>query len=564
MATTFKTFLNNDVTTTKTLLHEAIPITGTIVSGAYGVGDRGIGVKVPVERNIRSYSHGMFQSVYDYPYLSSSANHIFDISVGLSSKSNMSGSTKSFATAQNGVAIGSGFGTLNVAGGGLTKTLDINTQFTCVITVNQSALSTIASSSPDSVVTLVTPIGTTITATVNATATTNVATNSGVDLAATFEDGASNSAAATNLAACLNVHAEINAIASGATVTVQLLSRAVDSHSNRFIGTVTQQEKKIAMYNQMAQVLMGHDKDGAIRRFDRDGQLNVNDTDKMDEVIFLNFSRLLTKDEIKKGSFQIKFETTPEHVSGKGIRGDFDGTTQNILTIQDTNAQNDFRINSPAGEYGILSASHTALKTTAGFAQGMVFGDVNHGSTLAGNVGLIFYQAGVCVLTASIFAGAGGGTHVKPVGGGGLLNTHLSMSISGVPNHRRQSHLGGVAKGSMSASVNQVLTGSTIDAFANNIRRRISNISFNNTTELNSTVYFCRANHNEFNYSSNPTYIKDSKLVVKDLATELPVSFVTSVGLYSPDNELMAVAKLSEPLRKDPTNELTLRVRLDY
>jgi hypothetical protein len=27
---------------------------------------------------------------------------------------------------------------------------------------------------------------------------------------------------------------------------------------------------------------------------------------------------------------------------------------------------------------------------------------------------------------------------------------------------------------------------------------------------------------------------------------------------------LLAVAKLSEPLRKDPTNELTLRVRLDY
>ena len=34
--------------------------------------------------------------------------------------------------------------------------------------------------------------------------------------------------------------------------------------------------------------------------------------------------------------------------------------------------------------------------------------------------------------------------------------------------------------------------------------------------------------------------------------------------IYSADNELLAVAKLSEPLRKDPTNELTLRVRLDY
>jgi hypothetical protein len=35
MATSFKNFLNNDVTSTRTLLHEAIPITGSILSGTY-------------------------------------------------------------------------------------------------------------------------------------------------------------------------------------------------------------------------------------------------------------------------------------------------------------------------------------------------------------------------------------------------------------------------------------------------------------------------------------------------------------------------------------------------
>ena len=44
----------------------------------------------------------------------------------------------------------------------------------------------------------------------------------------------------------------------------------------------------------------------------------------------------------------------------------------------------------------------------------------------------------------------------------------------------------------------------------------------------------------------------------------MPVSYITSVGLYSADNELLAVAKVSEPLIKTPSNELTLRVRLDY
>ena len=77
MATTFKPFTNNDIATTRTLLHESIPVTGTIISGTYA------------DNNIKNYAHGMFQSVYDYPYLSSSANHIFDITVGVSSLSDM-------------------------------------------------------------------------------------------------------------------------------------------------------------------------------------------------------------------------------------------------------------------------------------------------------------------------------------------------------------------------------------------------------------------------------------------------------------------------------------------
>ena len=85
-----------------------------------------------------------------------------------------------------------------------------------------------------------------------------------------------------------------------------------------------------------------------------------------------------------------------------------------------------------------------------------------------------------------------------------------------------------------------------------------------NTTELNSTIYFCRASHNEFNYSSNPTYVSGGQIVVKNISSDVPVSYITTVGLYGAANELLAVAKLSEPLKKDPTNEMILRVRLDY
>jgi hypothetical protein len=71
--------------------------------------------------------------------------------------------------------------------------------------------------------------------------------------------------------------------------------------------------------------------------------------------------------------------------------------------------------------------------------------------------------------------------------------------------------------------------------------------------------------HNKYNYSSNPTYLSDGQVRVKNRNRQNPpLSYVTTIGLYNSQNELLAVAKLSEPLRKDPTNELTLRVRLDY
>ncbi len=84
MASIFKQLSSNDVKSTKTLLHEAIPLTGTIVSGTYGY---------PSTPTIgKNYGHGRFQSVYDYPYLSSSANHIFDITLGYANDSAMSSS----------------------------------------------------------------------------------------------------------------------------------------------------------------------------------------------------------------------------------------------------------------------------------------------------------------------------------------------------------------------------------------------------------------------------------------------------------------------------------------
>jgi len=513
MATTFKSLGSGDATTTRTLLHESIPVTGSIPSGTYG-GDT---VALGSEGHIKTYSHGMFESVFDYPYLSSSANHIFDITAGYASTSDLS--------------------------------------------------------------------------------------------------GASNS----------------------------------------------QNAKKINIYNQMAQVLMGYDETGSVRLFDEDGDIVAGGT-KLKECYFVNFSRLLTKDEIKKGTFEMEVGTKPAHDQAGAL-------FTSRIKITDASGSSGYFVNSPAGEYGVLFASSSAVpaavatmtitdagqctagnsislvttggdtvtitghasanamadttgesllgtfdastasggtsnnnaqalaiatvinlhddftavvagavvtitqntigtagNTTITVADNGAVGDISASMTIvqfAGGLaavvngetlgtaatnpacGLLFYQAGVAVLSGSVFSDSDDG---------GILTGSS----------------GTVALGSTTGETGfNSITSSTIQVTVDALRNRLYNLQFNNTTELNSTIYFCRVNNTEFNYSSNPTYLSTSngpsEIVVKNgEAGNDPLSYITSVGLYSADNELLAVAKVSEPLKKDPSNELTLRVRLDY
>lgn len=381
MASTFKTFVSDDIATTRTLLHEAIPITGSIVNDATYTN----------KENIKTYGHGMFQSVYDYPYTSSSANHIFDMTYG---------------------------------------------------------------------------------------------------------------------------H---NPFRSRDEPTANAFIPAANDYN----------KKRENIYNQLAQVLVGHDVNGNIMKFDRDGDLTGGQTH--DNLLFFNFSRLLGKDEIKKGTFSIEIGTALAHAARN---------TETAI-ISDTGAESDYKVNSPAGEYSILRIDTN--------------GD-NVESTLDAindQCGLIFYQAGIVAINALVFKDGIYGAYQSASpnfdGDAGFLSQNPVMITPSVTMD----------------DLMKSVTYST-DAILNAVRERIVNIQFSNTTELNSTIYFCRIGHNDFNYSSNPTYLENSKIRIKNKTTDAPVSYITTVGLYSADNEMLAVAKLSEPLRKDPTNDITLRVRLDY
>jgi CxxC motif-containing protein len=43
-----------------------------------------------------------------------------------------------------------------------------------------------------------------------------------------------------------------------------------------------------------------------------------------------------------------------------------------------------------------------------------------------------------------------------------------------------------------------------------------------------------------------------------------PQTYITTVGLYNDNNDLLAVAKLSKPLPKDFTKECLIRMKLDF
>jgi len=110
------------------------------------------------------------------------------------------------------------------------------------------------------------------------------------------------------------------------------------------------------------------------------------------------------------------------------------------------------------------------------------------------------------------------------------------------------------------------MTGSTIDLLVDGLRGSVSNVSFHNQTNLYSTIYFCRATNSEFNYSSNPTFVDGSKRIIVTSGSNIlqTRTYITTIGLYDANDNLLAVAKVNKPITKSPDTEATFKVRLDY
>lgn len=88
--------------------------------------------------------------------------------------------------------------------------------------------------------------------------------------------------------------------------------------------------------------------------------------------------------------------------------------------------------------------------------------------------------------------------------------------------------------------------------------------SLNSEETITSDYIFIRIKNNDFNYTTNPSIISGSGEFYYPSLVNNPQTFITTVGLYNDNNELLAVAKLSKPLAKDFTKEALIRVKLDF
>jgi len=92
-----------------------------------------------------------------------------------------------------------------------------------------------------------------------------------------------------------------------------------------------------------------------------------------------------------------------------------------------------------------------------------------------------------------------------------------------------------------------------------------SSFTLNSQETITSDYVFVRARNAEFNYSENPSFISGSTgEVIYDDFVNNPQVYITTVGMYNDQNDLLAVAKLSRPLIKDFTKEALIRVKLDF
>ena len=357
--------------------------------------------------------------------------------------------------------------------------------------------------------------------------------------------------------------------------TVLSCSSGLDANGKMlFPSSSLMMREKVDIYKQYAASLLGNAESAFTTPFG-----SATSTDQVDAAVFLSFKRLFSRDKVKRETFALKM-----YASASEVQFPDDGG-QTKFTVPGGAAWG-----ADSGDvmwFGIPNLDKTStgsvrIYTDFGASQnrrrtfGGEVGDLVDSSDTTKKIGLIFYDQGTVVLNvdrainskqyASGTIDGMTATANKDVPRGKAL---MGFGNGTITRNDGTSNLGSKAQFIpdffTSGSIDDIVTHFATTRFSSG---SLTACTFQNNTNINSTLIFCRATADEFNYSSNPTYTDtNNRIRVIDEGQEdvqRSFSFITTVGLYDVNDNLLAVAKLSRPIEKNDEKDLTVRVRLDF
>ena len=220
------------------------------------------------------------------------------------------------------------------------------------------------------------------------------------------------------------------------------------------------------------------------------------------DFYFVSFQRARQREKIDPGNWELKLG----QVSSAG-------RTTALTLIDDSGATTNPTVNQGGRVFNVVEGSISSGITTAA------------ASEKNGSYGLFYPDLGLILLNA---------TKAETSGGLGV-QARNSDTFDNRPK----------------AFFNAIVSGSSFQA-----RRE---------EEISSTNFFVRVNNKDFNFSANPTFStgSDGSLTQASFFKD-PKTFITQVGLYNDENELLAIAKLSKPILKSYSREAIIKVKLDF
>ena len=313
-----------------------------------------------------------------------------------------------------------------------------------------------------------------------------------------------------------------------------------DTNGKRLFGKETlMMREKVGIYQQFAQLLLGDANSAFTAPFTTEGSTFPN---QIDAALFIPYKRLFTRDGIKRETYAMRFFRS---ASSDATVGTYWNNLNNGLT-------------SGSVIFTDVGSGASIETSPAGGSVGNIVNSANTAET----VGLLFYDYGVAVYDIEKIVSASqhmsGAIDAVGTGARGPKGTAITAGRADLSGKFSPDFL-------VSASIDNIVDHIASTRFGSGSE---TFMTFQNNTMINSTLYFCRATADEFNFSSNPTFTdSEGRLTVIDTGQEnlqKTFSFVTTVGLYNANEELLAVAKLSRPVMKNDEKDLTFRVRLDF